>query len=151
MPISFFGGGSTNYAGQGFSIQGLQEAQQRNLRRIAAMKPGGVRGQAVQYGATEFDKVLKVVTPVDTGSLRASRRITFEASVPRAQVFTSANAYNPRSRTPPIEYDVYLHAHGGRGRAAGTYQASFPHTMRYYGPRIVKNMAEIISDGIRNP
>ena len=151
MPVELFGPTGQDYKGQGLSIQGLQRAMERNLRRIAAMKPGGVRGQAVQYGASEFDRVLKVVTPVDTGSLRASRRITFEASVPRAQVFTSASSYNPRSRTPPIEYDVYLHAHGGKGRAAGTYQASFPHTMRYYGPRIVKNMAEIISDGIRNP
>ena len=151
MPVELFGPTGQDYKGQGLSIQGLQRAQERNLRRIAAMKPGGVRGQAVQYGATEIDRALKAVTPVDTGALRASRRITFEASVPRAQVFTSSNSYNPRSRTPPHEYDVYLHNRGGKGRAAGTYQASFPHTMRYYAPRIVKDMAEIIQDGIRNP
>jgi len=151
MPISIFGPTGQDYRGQGLSIKGLQEAQERNLRRIAAMAPGGVRGQAVQYGATEIDRVLKVVTPVDTGALRASRRITFEASVPRAQVFTSSGGYNPRSKTRPAEYDVYLHARGGRGLAAGTYQASFPHTMRYYAPRIVERMFKIVEDGIRNP
>jgi len=150
MP-SFFGGNSTNYSGQGLSIQGLQEMQERNLRRIAALKPGGVRGAAVQMGATRFHRALTHNTPWDTGALRASRRITFEPSVPRAQIFTSGNAYNPRSKTPPAEYDVYLHAHGFKPGLRGGIQASFPYTMQKQGPRILKDMTDMIQKGIRNP
>ena len=151
MPIEIFGPHGQDYKGQGLSIEGLQRAQERNLRRIAMMKPGGIRGQAVKWGATEFDRMLKIVTPEDTGALRASRRITFNASVPRAQVFTSGGGYNPRSSTPPAEYDVYLHARGGRGLAAGTFLASFPHTMRTHGQRIVDTMTDMIQMNLRNP
>jgi hypothetical protein len=146
MPVSIFGGSGQDYKGQGLSIKGLQEAQRRNLRRIAGMQPGGIRGQAVQWGAAAFLRQLTGLTPVDTGALRASRRITFNASVPRAQITDSGSSYNPRSRTPPHEYDVYLHARGGAGRASGTFLASYPETMSRHGQRIVDKMHKMISD-----
>ena len=140
-----------DYMGQGLSIQGLQEAQERNLRRIAALRPEGVRGAAVQMGATRFHRALTQNTPWDTGALRASRRITFNSSVPRAQVFTSGNAYNPRSSTPPAEYDVYLHAQGFKSGLRGGIRASFPYTMQQQGPQILADMTDMIQSEIRNP
>jgi len=152
MPTDFFGGPGRDYSGQGLSIQGLQAAQRRNLRRIAKLKPEGVRGQAVQMGAARFHRALTKNTPWDTGALRASRRITFNAGIPRAQIFTSANAYNPRSNTRPAEYDVYLHARGIiPGRHRGTRLASFPYTMQKQGPQILSDMTDMIQREIRNP
>jgi len=153
MPTNFFGVsvGAADYAGQGLSIRGLQEALERNERRIIAMKPGGVRGAAVQMGASRFHRALFANTPWQSGALRASRRITFNASIPRAQIFTSGNAYNPRSSTPPAEYDVYLHARGFRRGLRGGIQASFPYTMQKQGPQILADMTDMIQDGIRNP
>jgi len=149
MP-SFFGGNSTNYAGQGVSIQGLQEAQERNLRRIAGMAPGGVRGEAVQVGASRFHRALTYNTPWQTGALRASRRITFESSVPRAQIFDSKNSYNPRSKTPPHEYDVYLHGRGFRRGLRGGIQASYPYTMQNEGQKILSDMNDMITSWWRS-
>jgi len=142
---------ANDYSGQGLSIKGLQEMQQRNLRRIATLKPEGVRGQAVQMGATRFHRALTKNTPWDTGALRASRRITFNMSVPRAQIFTSGGGYNPRSSTPPAEYDVYLHAMGHKRGLRGGWTDSFPHTMQQQGPKILDDMAAMIARAIRNP
>ena len=153
MPTSFFGVSvsSPDYAGQGLSIKGLQEAQERNLRRIVHMQPGGIRGQAVKIAADDFYHKLIPNTPVKWGALRASRRITFNSSIPRAQVFTSGNAYNPRSNTPPAEYDVYLHARGHKPGLTEGWQDSFPTTMRENGQRIVNDMAALIARAVRNP
>jgi len=146
MPVSIFGAMGQDYRGQGLSIQGLQQAQQRNLRRIAGLEPGGIRGQAVQWGAGEFHRKLTYNTPYDTGALRASRRITFTASVPRAQITDTHSSYNPRSKTPPYEYDVYLHARGYRPGLRGGIQASYPYTMQHEGQRIIDRMQKMIRD-----
>ena len=151
MPVEIFGSGGQDYKGQGLSIKGLQRAQERNLRRIVHMRPSGVRGVAVKVAANDFYHKLIPNTPVKLGALRASRRITFNSSVPRAQIFTSGGAYNPRSSTPPAEYDRYLHARGFKPGLRGGIQASFPYTMRENGQRIVDDMAALIARAIRNP
>ena len=136
---------ANNYSGQGLSIKGLQEAQERNLRRIAGLQPSGVRGEAVRMGATRFHRALTYNTPWQTGALRASRRITYTDSVPRAQIFDSGNSYNPRSKTPPHEYDVYLHNRGFRPGLRGGIQASYPYTMQHEGQAILQDMNDMIS------
>ena len=151
MPIEIFGPHGQDYKGQGLSIEGLQRAQERNLRRIVMMKPGGIRGQAVKNAAADFHAKLTVNTPVQWGALRVSRRITFNASVPRAQIFTSGNSYNPRSSTPPHVYDIYLHAMGHKKGREGGWTDSFPHTMRQHGQRIVNDMVKLVQLNLRNP
>lgn len=93
------------------SITGLQEAQQRNLRQIAALQPRGALGEAVQWATTEAHRRAVAYTHVDTGSLRASHRI--ELSGVRGRVYIDPSATNPRSGTPPAEYGVYEHRRGG--------------------------------------
>ena len=126
------------------SIKGLQEAQQRNLRRIAALQPDGALGEAVQFGAAEAHRRLNYHTPFDTGALRASRRVSFDARVPRAQIFTSRNARNRKSNTPPAEYDAILHTRGFRPGRRGGILASFPYTVSTDGQRIARGMIGII-------
>ena len=128
----------------GLSIEGLQKAQQRNLRRMALLEPQGAPGRAVQHAGAEMFRYLLVSTPWETGALRASRRLIFNPNVPRVQIFTSANAYNPRSNTPPAEYDVYLHARGEAAGLRGGIQASFPFTKRMYGPGVLRDAAKRI-------
>lgn len=133
------------------SIQGLQEAQQRNLKRIAALSPDGVLGRAVQWAAGEMHRHLTANTPWETGALRASRRITFteDGDDVRAQIFDSRNAYNPRSNTPPAEYDVYLHARGFAPGLRGGIQASYPWTRQKYGQTITSRMMGRVKIGLR--
>jgi len=128
----------------GLSIEGLQKAQQRNLRRMALLEPTGAPGRAVQEGGAEMFRYLLVNMPWQTGSLRASRRMTFNANVPRLQIFTSGVAYNPRSDTRPAEYDVYLHARGEVAGLRGGIQASFPYTKRMHGPAVLQKMGHKI-------
>lgn len=135
---------------QGLSIQGLQEAQRRNLRRISNLEPSGL-ARHVRDAATQMHRWLTYYTPWDTGALRASRRITFNDSVPRAQIFTSRAAYNPRSSTPPAEYDVYLHERGYKPGLRGGIQASYPYTMEQKGDGVLRNMANKIRMDVRQP
>lgn len=133
------------------SIQGLQEAQQRNLKRIAALSPDGALGRAVQWAAGEMHRHLTANTPWETGALRASRRITFteDGDDVRAQIFDSRNSYNPRSSTPPHEYDVYLHERGFRPGLRGGIQASYTWTRLKYGQTITKRMLGRVRVGLR--
>lgn len=137
----------------GLSIQGLQEMQERNLRRIAALQPSGVLGEAVRYAATEMHRWLTYFTPWDTGALRASRRITYnepaEGGV-RAQIFDSRNAYNPRSSVPPAEYDIELHKRGFKPGIRGGIQASYPWTRLQKGASVRRRMHDTIRVGLRS-
>jgi len=132
-------------------IRGLQEAQQRNLRRIAQLEPDGALGTAIQWGTTEAHRRLTYNTPFDTGSLRASRRIVLNLSALRGQIFTSRNARNPRSNIPPAEYDELLHTRGFRPGRRGGILASMPYTVVTDGPHIARGMAGILRKGLRNP
>jgi hypothetical protein len=133
------------------SIKGLQEAQERNLRRIAALQPSGVLGQAVRWAAGEMHRWLTYFTPWETGALRASRRITYSESGDdvRAQIFDSRNSYNPRSSTPPHEYDVYLHQRGFKPGLRGGIQASYEWTRLQKGSSVVRRMHGAVRTELR--
>lgn len=132
-------------------IEGLQKAQERNLRRIAALSPDGALGRAVQWAAGEMHRHLTANTPWETGALRASRRITFheDGDDVRAQIFDSTNAYNPRSNERPAEYDVHLHERGFRSGLRGGILASYTWTRLKYGQTITKRMMGHVRVGLR--
>ena len=123
----------------GLSIEGLQKAQRRNLRRIALLEPDAAPGRAVHNATAAMHRFLTSHTPWETGALRASRRISFNPRVPLGQVFNSANSYNPRSRTPPHVYDVTLHARGERKGRRGGILASYPYTKRVHSRGVLKS------------
>ncbi len=104
-----------------FSIHGIQEAQQRNLKRIAALQPAGEAGLAVRDALVALHRYAVSITHVGKykvggvfvggGSLRASERI--EVNGLEGKVFIDPDTKNPRSKIPPVEYAVYENARGG--------------------------------------
>ena len=80
------------------TIQGLQEAQQDNLRMVAALQPRSGLGQAVHVATVYLHRAVVANTHVDTGSLRASHRMDFSfGSEPEGVIHIDEAGKNPRS------------------------------------------------------
>lgn len=94
------------------SIGGIQEAQLANLQVIAALKPSGAFGRAIQYATVMAQRYSVVNTHVDTGALKASHRIDIENGGLRGIVYLDPGAINPKGQRPS-QYGVYEHARGG--------------------------------------
>ena len=124
------------------TITGLQEAQEANLRLIAALQPTGALNRVIIWATTEMHGRLTPNTPHDTGALRASRRVEIQGL--EGRVFNDPAAANPRSRTPPSRYDVYLHAMGERSGISGGILASMPYTVRTAGPGIARKAGRML-------
>jgi hypothetical protein len=124
------------------SITGLQEAQQANLRLIAAMKPGGRLAGAVQYGAIEAHRYATAITHVwiyRGGALKASHRIKWNGGL-EATVSIDESAVNPRGQRPAI-YGPYEHRRGGE-------HAFYQRTVDERGATISKNMRDYFLKGL---
>lgn len=117
------------------TITGLQQAQQKNLMRIAALRPGGALSQAIQYGALEAHRAAVTITHVDTGALRASHRVTVSAT--RGVISIDPGATNPRSGERVAEYAVLEHRRGGS-------HAFYARVEREHGQRIGRQMGQIV-------
>jgi len=102
----------------GITIRGIQEAQDDNLRRIAALQPGGAAGRMVKDVAIDLHRYKVGIQHVDTGALRAAQQIRMERGGLRAILFTSESAINPRSRQRPAVYGYYEEMRGGAHASA---------------------------------
>lgn len=109
------------------TIRGLQEAQAANVQIIAALRPSGAFGRAIQYATASAHRYAASVTAVDTGAWRASHRMAVTGL--RGDVFLAAGALNPRSGTPVETYATIWEARGGR-------HAAYRRTVDEAGPRI---------------
>ena len=132
------------------SIKGLQEAQKKNLRRVAALKPGGAMDAILQWAIGEVHRHWTYNTPHETGALRASRRIRTYFGNGTALVLTDPGATNPKSGTRPAEYDVYLHAQGFIPGLRSGVRASGPYTVLKVRPMIQRKATRAIGQAIRN-
>lgn len=125
-----------------FTIQGLQEAQQGNLKLIAAMQPGGGLDEAVRIGTIAAHRYAVIETHVDTGALKASHRTKFERSLfgqTTGKVYIDPSARNPRSKTLTAQYGVVEEDRGGE-------HAFYGNTVSRYGNRIAdQSVAALIS------
>lgn len=124
------------------TITGVQEAQAANLRRIAALKPGGAFGQAIQYAAATLHRYAVGITHVDTGTLRASHRIRMESGGLRAVIYIDAGAVNPRSGQRASVYGPHEHARGGS-------HAFYARTVSEAGPAVIKQVADMVDIAIQ--
>lgn len=111
-----------------FSIRGIQEAQEKNLKRIAAMKPAGEFGKALQFALTAAHRYAVQITHVDTGALKGSHRMKLELLWRRGIIYIDPASPGKRG-TPPVEYGVYEHRRGGS-------HAFYKRTVDEAGPRI---------------
>ncbi len=111
---------------EGVTIEGLQKAQQDNLKRIAALKPAGALGRAVQYATLSAHRYTVSITHVwryKGGGLRASHRADVRGL--QGTVTIDPNAVNPRGQRPAV-YGPIEHARGGS-------HAFYARTQREYG------------------
>lgn len=102
------------------SIRGIQEVQQANQQMLAALRPSGALGQAVQGATLDAQRYAITITHVGKyrrgrkyiggGSLRASHRV--EMNGKRGRVYIDPDSVNPVTRAKPSEYGVYEHARG---------------------------------------
>lgn len=121
-------------------VAGIKKLQQANRRRIAALQPTGKAGAAMQWGLLELQKYQIGITHVDTGTLRASRRIVTYGNVGR--LFTDFNAINPKSGVRAWTYDPYEEARGGS-------HASWQRTFSEAGPRVATRMTSVVLEGLK--
>jgi hypothetical protein len=133
------------------SITGIQQAQARNQRMIAALQPSGAVGRAVQYGTVAAQRYAISITHVGRykvgaggtwvggGTLRASHRM--ELSRAQGRVFIDPTSVNPRTGARAAVYGPIEHARGGT-------HAFYERVSAERGAQIVRAMRAILKAGI---
>lgn len=124
------------------TIEGIQEAQAWNLRKIAAVRPRGALGRAILYGTTAAHRGAVARTHVDTGALRASQRMVMYGDS-EGQVFLDGSATNPRTGQRTAAYGPWEHERGGE-------HAFYQRTVDEDGPGIEQEMASMIGSAVRD-
>jgi hypothetical protein len=117
------------------TIEGLQQAQDANLRVIAAMQPAGATGEATRWLLTAAHRVLVTITHVDTGAYRASHRMVLTEV--RGVIGVDEGATNPRTGKRVSSYAKIEEARGGE-------HAAYYRTAEDYGPGLLRQSGEII-------
>lgn len=120
-------------------IQGLQQAQQANLRAIRAARPDGGLGRAVLFVTAGVHRHLVSITHVDTGAYRASHYIT-QSGPSRMVISISPSARNPRTRALTSVYGPIEEARGG-GHAA--YRRAYEAGPQYVSRAVGMLLSEI--------
>ena len=95
------------------TITGIQKLQRANADMINALKPEGARGRAVKYGLVEGHRYAVAITHVDTGALRASHRMKYNAAAATGTIYIDPSTRNPVTNALPAVYGMYEHGHGG--------------------------------------
>lgn len=101
------------------TLEGAQEVQDRNMRRIANMKPDGAAGEAVRDGAVALHRHAVQITHVGQyvggGALKNSHRIKVEGL--ESVIYIDPAVVSPRrvgrKKQKPSVYGVYEHERGG--------------------------------------
>jgi hypothetical protein len=125
-------------------IQGIQEAQAQNNRRIAALQPTGALGAAIIAGATMAHRYAVAITHVwryKGGALRAAHRMWISKSQAQGVIAIDGSAINPRGQKPAT-YGVFEHARGGSHRF-------YERVIDERGQQIIQEMARVMQDGLK--
>ena len=101
-----------------YTLEGAQEVQARNLRRIANLRPEGAAGEAVRDAAVALHRNAVQITHVGKyvggGALKNSHRMS--VSDLEALIYIDPNVVSPRRgkrKYKPAIYGVYEHERGG--------------------------------------
>ena len=119
------------------NIKGIQELQNKNLKRIAALRPSGAAGRTIRYGLTRLHRYAVSITHVwkyKGGGLRASHRMGIDGL--RGRIYIDPTAVNPRGQKP-AEYGPYEHARGG-------IHAFYDRTVEEEGPETMRRMKDMV-------
>ena len=123
------------------SIKGIQELQAYNVRAIAALRPDGAVGKAIQHGTAALHRHAVIYTHVITGSLRGSHRMDIEEKGMRGVISIDPRTVNPRSRQRPAEYGFHEHERGGS-------HAFYQLAVDSHGGPVLEEMNDIIVRGL---
>jgi hypothetical protein len=121
-------------------ISGIQQAQAAAVQALGALKPTGAFGKAVQYVTGQAHRYATQITPVDTGSWRASHRP--EVHGLQGRIFLDPTAVNPKSHSLPSVYGPRLETQRG-----GRY-AVYEHTVEDAGPGLLNAAGQIITGAL---
>ena len=124
------------------TIEGIQEVQDANLRRIAALQPTGAVGKAIKYGTIRLHRYAVAITHVWKhlgGGLRASHRMAISGL--DGKISIDPSAMNPRGQRP-ADYGPREHARGGT-------HAFYQRAVDEEGPETVRRMGVMIIKGIK--
>lgn len=125
------------------TIEGIQEAQDKNIRKIAALQPSGALGQAVQIAGLGLHRYAVMITHVDTGALKAAHRIELsKTSKAEGRIYIDPNAVNPHGKRPAA-YGQHEHARGGS-------HAFYTRTAKEAGPNLVNQVIAYIRARFRS-
>jgi hypothetical protein len=107
------------------NIKALQDAMAANVRMIAALRPSGAAGRAIQFMVAAIHRCLVQSVHVyqkgywrkgalwfTGGSLRASHRMDVDEASLHGDVYVDPEAVRPDNKRP-AEYGYYENARGG--------------------------------------
>jgi hypothetical protein len=125
------------------TLDGIEEVQRRNQRRIAAMEPGGVAEEAVRDAVVSLHKYAVNITHIGKyeggGALRAAYRMEVDGL--EGKVYIDPGASSPRGKTRPREYGVYENARGGE-------HAFYDRTVAEEGPSVTAEARQKITEAV---
>ena len=94
------------------TIEGIQAAQDKNLRRYTTLR-GSALYQAAQIVGLGLHRYAVQITHVDTGALKASHRLELKQGAQvEGRIYIDPNSINPKGKRP-AEYGPVEHARGG--------------------------------------
>jgi hypothetical protein len=123
-------------------IEGIQEAQADNARKIAALKPRGAYGRFIKDVVTALHRYAVTITHVwhyKGGGLRASHRMKLEPSKLYGEIYIDPKSVNPRGQKPSV-YGPYEEKRGGT-------HAFYNRTVKEAGDKVVRKAWKTHMDG----
>lgn len=121
------------------TITGIQKLQRANSKMIKALEPANALGRAVKYALLSALRYARAITHVDTGALRASHFMMYDAGTPSGSIYISPDTRNPVTNAMPSIYGVYEHGRGGT-------HAFYERVIAERGDRIGKRAVKLIKD-----
>lgn len=128
------------------SLEGIQEVQQRNLRRIASMQVNGAAEVAVKDAIIALHRYATQITHVGKyvggGALKNSHRMSLDGL--EGSVYIDPSSVSPRrgaSKAKPVEYGIYENARGGE-------HAFYDRTINEIGETVKQRVTDAIREAV---
>lgn len=128
------------------TLEGMQEVQERNLRRIANLRPMGAAGEAVRDAAIALHRHVVSIVHVGQypggGALKNAQRMRVEGL--EAEIYIDPAAVSPRKgkrKHKPVIYGVYENARGGE-------HAFYDRTIDEIGEQVKNRTVKYITEAV---
>lgn len=128
------------------SIEGIQEVQARNNRRIANLQPEGAAGEAVRDAIIALHRYATQITHVGKyaggGALKSSHRMAVEGLYGTVSIDPrSVSPRRTKTKARPVVYGLYENARGGE-------HAFYDRTVEEVGPQVTERAVTKIKEAV---